>query len=105
VTYTSIQRYYAFLLRQSVLLLAVLVSGHSLAAFAQTSKGAIRGTVADPTGAVIPNASVTVTTPDGHTAATVTSNGSGAYQAGNLAPGTYIVIGNAAGFAASASKA
>ncbi|HEY4379659.1 MAG TPA: carboxypeptidase regulatory-like domain-containing protein [Acidobacteriaceae bacterium] len=59
----------------------------------------------DPTGAVIPHASVSVTTPDGHTVTTATSDSAGVYQAGNLAPGTYIVIGNAQGFAASASKA
>jgi Carboxypeptidase regulatory-like domain len=100
-----INRHFPFSLQRSVVLLALLICPFSFAAFAQTNKGVIRGTVADPTGAVIPNASVAVTTPDGHTVTTVTSNGAGTYQVGNLAPGTYIVIGNAQGFGASASKA
>ena len=82
-----------------------LVCGHPLPAFGQGGNGVIRGTVADPTGAVIPHATVSVTTPDGHTVTTATSNAAGVYQAGNLSAGTYIVIGNAQGFAASASKA
>lgn len=72
---------------------------------AQAAKGAVRGQVTDPTGAVIPNANVSLTTPDGHTVATVTSTGRGAYEVNNLTPGTYIVIANAQGFAASSSKA
>ncbi|HWB32140.1 MAG TPA: carboxypeptidase regulatory-like domain-containing protein [Acidobacteriaceae bacterium] len=67
--------------------------------------GTIHGTVADPTGAVIPNATVSVTTSDGHTVATVKSNGAGTYEAGPFAPGTYIVLGSAPGFAASSPKA
>jgi hypothetical protein len=74
-------------------------------AHAQAAKGSVRGQVTDPSGAVIPNAAVSLTTPDGHTVATVTSNAAGAYQVNNLAPGTYIVIANAQGFAPSNSKA
>src|ERR1700743_3481830 len=72
---------------------------------AQTAKGTVRGQVTDPSGAVIPNANVSLTTPDGHTVATVTSNANGSYQVNNLTPGTYIVIANADGFASSNSKA
>ena len=35
-------------------------------AFAQANGGVIHGTVADPTGAVIPSATVKITTPNGH---------------------------------------
>ncbi len=72
-------------------------------AAAQTAT--LRGTVTDPSGAVIPSASVSLTTPDGHTVATATSDASGNYAAGKLAPGTYIVIATAKGFAPSESKA
>jgi hypothetical protein len=72
---------------------------------AQAAKGTVRGQVTDPSGAVIPNANVSLTTPDGHTVATVTSNANGSYQVNNLTPGTYIVIANAEGFASSNSKA
>jgi hypothetical protein len=104
VGYASALRF-CTLLRNWVLSIVVLVSWVAGPAFAQARNGTIHGTVTDPTGAVIPNATVSVTTPDGHTVTSATSNGAGLYQASNLAPGTYIVIGNAQGFAASASKA
>jgi hypothetical protein len=92
-------RYFFILLTLSLSFIA------SPRVLAQTAKGSVRGQVTDPSGAVIPNASVSLTTPDGHTVATVTSNAGGSYQVNNLTPGTYIVIGNAEGFAASSSKA
>ncbi|MBV8632422.1 MAG: TonB-dependent receptor [Silvibacterium sp.] len=85
------------------LILALCVSGS--AAFAQANTGVIRGSVADPSGAVIPGATVSITTPDGHTLATATSDPSGAYRTRPLAPGTYIIIVTANGFAPSSSKA
>src|ERR1700749_5056163 len=83
----------------------LLVFGSATHAQAQAAKGSVRGQVTDPSGAVIPNASVSLTTPDGHTVGTVTSNAGGSYQVNNLTPGTYIVIANAQGFASSNSKA
>jgi len=103
VNCTSILRAYASLALRCVLLV-IMVCGFSVAAFSQNS-AVLHGVVTDPTGAVIPNATVNVTTPDGHTAATVKSDGAGAYHTGNLTPGTYIVLGNAPGFAPFASKA
>jgi hypothetical protein len=86
-------------------LLAGVVCGLAVPAVSQANSAVLHGVVSDPTGAVIPNATVSVTTPDGHTAATAQSDGAGAYHTGNLAPGTYIVLGNAQGFAAFASQA
>src|SRR5215467_2620084 len=85
-----------------VLLLSL---GSATQMLAQAAKGSVHGQVTDPSGAVIPNANVSLTTPDGHTVATVTSNAGGSYQVNNLNAGTYIVIVNAQGFAASNSKA
>jgi hypothetical protein len=85
--------------------LAVLIFLLSPALRAQSGKGALRGTVTDPSGAVIPNATVSLTTPDGHTVASATSDAAGAYQSRGLTPGTYIVVASADGFAASSSKA
>ena len=94
------------LVRYFFILLAFLLStGAATRALAQAAKGSVHGQVTDPSGAVIPNANVSLTTPDGHTVATVTSNGGGSYHVSNLAPGTYIVIANAQGFAPSNSKA
>ena len=78
---------------------------HAPALYAQSGNGVIHGTVTDPSGAVIPNATISITTPDGHTIATATGNAGGAYQTRSLPAGTYIIIANAQGFAPSASKA
>ncbi len=56
-------------------LLLSLVAGHSL--FAQAIYGSLTGTITDTTGAVIPNATVTVTDVNKGTIRTVTSNGAG----------------------------
>jgi hypothetical protein len=94
------------LARYFFILLGLLLSiGPATQMLAQAAKGTVRGQVTDPSGAVIPNANVSLTTPDGHTVATVTSNANGSYQVNNLTPGTYIVIANAEGFASSNSKA
>ncbi|MFZ0804714.1 MAG: carboxypeptidase-like regulatory domain-containing protein, partial [Candidatus Sulfotelmatobacter sp.] len=68
-------------------------------AFAQTSvsNGSISGTVTDATGAVVPNAKVTLTGPTGQTVHTTTSS-TGAYSSGALVPGTYSVRAEAKGF-------
>lgn len=58
----------------------------------------LRGRVMDPTGAVIPGASVTIDAlPDGP-AVTTKADGEGEYHLGGLAPGRYKVTGEAQGF-------
>jgi Carboxypeptidase regulatory-like domain len=81
----------------------VLLAGAVSVAAAQSTT--LHGTITDPSGAVIPNANISLTTPDGHTVATVTSDTSGSYQVSNLKPGLYIVLAGAQGFATSESKA
>jgi hypothetical protein len=68
-------------------------------AFAQTSvsNGSISGTVTDATGAVVPNAKVTMTGPTGQTVYATTS-GAGTYSSGALVPGTYSVRAEAKRF-------
>ena len=67
--------------------------------FAQTSvsDGSISGTVTDASGAVVPNAKVTMTGPTGQTVHATTS-GAGTYSSGALVPGTYSVRAEARGF-------
>ena len=67
--------------------------------FAQTSvsDGSISGTVTDASGAVVPNAKVTMTGPTGQTVHATTS-GAGTYSSGALVPGTYSVRAEAKGF-------
>ena len=66
----------------------------------QGAAGGIRGQVADPSGAVIPGATVVATTTSGQVAGRATSNGIGNYAIDGLAPGTYSMTATAKGFAA-----
>jgi len=67
---------------------------------APNATGSIQGQVTDPTGAVIPNATVVALTTTGKVAGKVTSDGLGAYTIHGLASGTYSVTATAKGFAA-----
>jgi hypothetical protein len=70
-----------------------------LCAWGQSGTGTLRGTVTDPSGAAVTNASVVVVSPDGQSK-TATTNRTGGYEIDGLAPGTYTVTANAPGFAA-----
>jgi hypothetical protein len=72
----------------------------SAQAAAPAGNGTIRGQVADPTGAVIPGATVVAMTTAGQVAGQATSDGLGAYAIHGLPAGTYSVTATAQGFAA-----
>jgi len=74
-----------------------VLSGALAVAFAQTG-GQITGEVRDPSGALIPNASVTVTNTATNVARTTETNGAGLYSFPDLSPGRYDVKVVAAGF-------
>jgi len=65
----------------------------------------VHGHVADPSGAMIPGAAITITTPAGTAVTQTTADASGSYSASGLAPGSYIVQANVEGFAPFASQA
>ena len=66
---------------------------------AQTSgNGNINGTITDPTGAIVPNATVVVTNTDTGIARTLTTNSAGTYNANFLLPGHYEVIASGVSF-------
>ena len=68
--------------------------------FAQsTVTGGINGTITDPQGGVVPNASVTVTNIGTNSVVTVTTNEDGGFRVSNLQPGTYRVETTVSGFA------
>ena len=58
---------------------------------AQVTSGTIFDTVQDPTGALIPNASITATDPSKGVTRTGTASSSGTFSLPNLPPGTYTV--------------
>jgi hypothetical protein len=63
-----------------------------------TGAGSIQGTVTDPSGAVIPNASVSLTEASTHVTLTTKSGSSGAYAFPNINVGTYSLSVAAPGF-------
>ena len=67
--------------------------------FAQTTTtGDLSGTIADPTGAVIPNAQITIKNADTGATQTTKANSTGFYKFSLLQPGTYDVTATASGF-------
>lgn len=69
----------------------------------RTGAGAIRGQVTDPSGAVVPNATVKARSRAGRSAVART-DATGAYALRGLAAGTYAVTVTAAGFASSVAE-
>ena len=67
-------------------------------AMAQGTSGEIHGVVTDPTGAVIPSASITLTSASGSTKPT-SSGRDGAYHIATVEPGAYTLVITAKGFA------
>jgi hypothetical protein len=65
----------------------------------------VRGHVADPSGAMIPGAAITITTSAGKVMTNTTADASGHYEASDLAPGSYIVHTTVEGFAPFTSPA
>src|SRR5450631_3876801 len=70
-----------------------------------TATATVHGHIADPTGALIPGATITVTTAAGKHVATATSDSSGAYVVNSLAPGDYFIKVAFEGFAPVSSPA
>lgn len=70
----------------------------SAVAFAQSDVGSIVGFVRDQSGAVIPNAKVTITNEGTNESHTVNSDAQGHYTVTNLSPATYSMTAEANGF-------
>ncbi|MGB6975670.1 MAG: TonB-dependent receptor [Terracidiphilus sp.] len=78
-------------------LAALLLALCGLPAQAQFGSS-LSGTVLDPSGAVIPGATVTLTNNATQQTLTVTTNATGAYHFAELPPGTYSLVVTASGF-------
>ncbi len=85
------------------ILLVVLCMSISL--FAQDTAGEIQGTVKDPNGAVVPNATITITGVNVGFNRTLTTDGQGFYRARQIPPGIYKVdVGAFSGFGAQTNE-
>ena len=65
---------------------------------AQTATGTVLGTITDPTGAVVPQATVELANERMGFTRSMTTNADGSYEFRALLPGTYTVVATAAGF-------
>ncbi len=87
----------------SSIVLSVLI--FSAGTFAQSQFGEISGTVADQNGAVVPNATVTITGVTVGLNRTTTTDSNGFYAARQLPPGNYnVTVAAISGFVAQTSK-
>lgn len=66
--------------------------------------GGIQGKITDPQGALVPNATITVTNTGTNSVVTTTSDEDGGYRVNNLQPGTYMVEVTASGLSAKVEK-
>src|SRR5215470_20152107 len=62
------------------------------------TSGDVVGTITDPSGAILPNAAVTLKNSGTGQTQTTTTNMTGAYRFSLLTPGAYTVSANASGF-------
>ncbi|HEY3025180.1 MAG TPA: TonB-dependent receptor [Pyrinomonadaceae bacterium] len=78
-------------LLRTVGVVALLLAVLAVPTFAQTNKGAIKGTVKDQAGAVVQNAQVTVTNTATNASRTANTSDDGTYEVALLEPGIYRV--------------
>jgi hypothetical protein len=71
---------------------------------AQTNTTSVGGTILDPTGALIPGATVTLTNPATNLTKVVQSGGAGSYSFDQILPGDYTLTVNAQGFSSATRK-
>ena len=81
-----------------VLLTALLAAVSAAPVAAQQTTGNVRGVVADPNGAAVPNARVRITSRQTNVSQDAQTNDSGEYQFNNLLTGDYTVTVEAASF-------
>jgi hypothetical protein len=84
----------------AVLFAAFLALAASGVAWSQSVQGVITGTITDPTGAVVPGATVTITNVGTNISQSTTTGGDGSYRFSLVPPGVYTIEVKAANFAA-----
>jgi hypothetical protein len=84
--------------------LAIITSGGTILAQSAGNSGTVRGSVQDPSGAVIANATVRIENPISHYSETVHTDTQGAFQLTNLPFNNYHLVASESGFAPSVSE-
>ncbi|MCI0391543.1 MAG: carboxypeptidase-like regulatory domain-containing protein [Acidobacteria bacterium] len=85
-------------MRLTLINLMLLIAGLCVSARAQQFTGTLQGTVQDATGAVVPNAEVTITNQNTNVSVNTTTGGNGHYTVPQLPPGIYRVTVKKSGF-------
>ena len=100
VSYAPLRRVVKSLSRPAMLCFALLcvIVFHGVAVAQLAGKGAVSGTVLDPTGAAIPGATVVITNDATSIATTTTSTSAGDYAVETLDAGVYTITVTASGF-------
>ncbi|MGC1298604.1 MAG: carboxypeptidase-like regulatory domain-containing protein [Alloacidobacterium sp.] len=88
-----------------LLKVAVLFGALCGTVLAQTSLTSVRGTVTDPSGAVVPGAQIELTNQANATRQTQVAGSQGEYQFQQVVPGTYLLVASAGGFGAQSKRA
>ena len=83
---------------RTVFVLLALTVACAVMAYSQAVTATLLGTVTDVTGAVVPNAKVTLTEENTGLTKTVKSNDSGNFTFPDISPGRYTVTAESAGF-------
>jgi outer membrane receptor protein involved in Fe transport len=78
--------------------ITITLGAFSTAVHAQSGGATLQGAVTDPSGAVVPNAKISITSELTGVSRDVVSNSDGLYSAPNLSPGRYKVTSSATGF-------
>src|SRR5277367_5957442 len=84
---------------------AVLFGALCGTVLAQTSLTSVRGTVTDPSGAVVPGAQIELTNQANATRQTQVAGSQGEYQFQQLVPGAYLLVATAGGFGSQSKRA
>jgi len=87
-----------FSIRAIALVICLCCIGATFALAQSTNTGTIVGTVTDQSGAVVPDATITLTSPSTNDTRTTVTGHTGQYVFVNIAPGAYIITASKAGF-------
>ena len=82
-----------------------LATGLCATAWPQASFTSLRGTITDSSGALIPNATVSIVNKSTNLTSTQTASGGGEYQFQQVVPGTYVITANGTGFSPQSKQA
>src|SRR5438046_3118711 len=83
----------------AIVVVALLILASGGVVWSQTVQGVITGTIMDPTGAVVPNVTVTITNVGTNISQATTTGSDGSYRFALVPPGTYTVDVKAENFA------